>query len=85
MELDEDAALERTKSDFGRLFYFPEQQVDSDIIYEFEKGKSKLEMDKAYRKKFKTWAKKTYGTYEKAAKALQCSPRSFEKMCCLTM
>lgn len=80
MESDEDAALERTKSDFRQLFHFPEQQVDSDITFEFETGKTKLEIDKDYRRKFKIWAKKTYGTYEKAAKALQCSSRTFEKM-----
>lgn len=80
MGLTEDAAFEQTKTDFGRLFHFPEEQVDSHYFFEFETGKTKKELDRAYRSKFKNWAKKTYGTYDKAAKALQCSPRSFEKM-----
>lgn len=76
---DEQTAFEQTKKDFEQLFHFPQQQADPDFTFEFQKGKTKKEIDGGFRAQFKRWAKKTYGTYENAAKHLQCSARTFEK------
>lgn len=76
---DEKTAADLTKIDFERLFHFPEQKADTDLTFEFQKGKTKIELEKVFRAQFKRWAKKAYGSYNKAAKELGCSPRTFEK------
>lgn len=71
--------FERVKADFERFSSFPLQQSDESMVFEFEEGHSKTVLEKRFRKKFKTWALKTYGTMQKAAKELDMSPRTMDR------
>jgi DNA-binding NtrC family response regulator len=77
--LSEAKAWEKTVEDFEKLFHSPEQIVHKDLVFEFERGKSKQEIELVFRSKFKTWAKNEFGSLQKAAKQLGCSVRTFEK------
>jgi len=69
----------KVRKDFESFTHFPTQKADSSNIFEFEKGKTWEQIDRAFKSKFKKWAKENYGTIINATKELNMPPRKMDK------
>jgi len=77
--LDDRTILEKIKQDFTKYYHFPGHKTELHDTFHFVKGKTKKEMEDEWRRTFKRWAKREYGTLKKATKALGMGERGFEK------
>jgi len=69
----------KVRTDFETFAHFPKQKADTTNVFEFEKGKNWEQIERAFKSKFKTWAKENYGTIKNATKELNMPYRKMDK------
>ncbi len=69
----------KVRADFEKFTHFPSQKSDSSNTFEFEKGKSWEQIERNFKSKFKSWAKKEYKTIKQATQELNMPLRKMDK------
>lgn len=69
----------KVRADFESFTRFPTTKPDNTNLFEFEKGKSWEQIERNFKSKFKTWAKKEYGTIKNATQELNMPYRKMDK------
>lgn len=77
--LPESQITSEIQNQFSTLYSYPEPHTELGDLFQFEKGKTKAEIEDLFKKSFKDWAIKTYGSLKKAADPLKMSHRTMER------
>ena len=69
----------KVRNDFESFNHFPTQKSDTSNSFEFEKGKTWEQIERGFKSKFKTWAKREYVTIKNATEELKMPSRKMDK------